>query len=80
MKESPAQKGLFPMKNEELKILPEAVASDKDLISETEYDRCASTIIDNPEITTGDQLNLMEASGSLDFWMEAAEDMYEESE
>ena len=58
---------------------PESVLlTDDELRTETIYVRASSTIIHPPDATTQDQMNIVEASGSLEFWNDASEDVYGE--
>lgn len=48
--------------------------------TETVYFRCLEVIHDPPEVTTQDQMNIVEYSGTLDFWDKPEEDIYSESD
>lgn len=54
--------------------------NDDELRTETIYVRTSSTIIHPPEATTQDQMNIVEASGSLEFWNDSSEDVYGEND
>ena len=54
--------------------------SDDELRTETIYVRTSSTLIHPPDATTQDQMNIVEASGSLGFWNDSSEDLYGEND
>ena len=51
---------------------------DDEFATETIYSRVSSTISYPADASTEDQMNLVEASGSLDFWNHPEEDIYNE--
>lgn len=55
-----------------------AKVCDEDLNFETFYLSQSKTIVYPTEISTQDQMNAIEASGTLDFWNDPAEDIYSE--
>ena len=60
---------------------PEPVLlSDNELRTETIYIRASSTIIHPPDATIQEQMNIVEASGSLEFWNDSSEDVYGEND
>lgn len=60
---------------------PEPVLlTDDELRTETIYLRASSTIIHPPDATIQDQMNIVEASGTLEFWNDSSEDVYDEND
>ncbi len=60
---------------------PEPVlVTDDELRTETIYLRASSTIIHPPDATIQDQMNIVEASGTLEFWNDSSEDVYDEND
>lgn len=60
-------------------ISPEA-SQEAEAKTETVYERVASTIVYPSDATTLDQMNLVEASSTLDFWADSNEDVYDEGD
>ena len=54
--------------------------TDDEFRTETICVPASSTIIHPPEATTQDQMNIVEASGSLEFWNDSSEDVYGEND
>ena len=52
----------------------------EELRTETSYEGSSSTIMYPSDATTDDQMNIVEASGTLDFWNDPAEDVYSEND
>ncbi len=55
-------------------------SQDDEFQTETIYDRLASTISSPAGPTTRDQMNIVEASGTLDFWADPSENIYDEGD
>lgn len=70
----------MPTKADELRFLPSITLLDDELGSETSYQRAVSTIVHPLDATVQDQMNIVEASGSLSFWDDPAEDIYNEND
>jgi hypothetical protein len=67
----------MPMtKDNQLTFPPPTLVREEDVQTETIYERTSCTIICPPDATVRDQMNIVEASGSLDFWNDPAEDIY----
>ena len=63
-----------------LKFLDPVSVGDDELKTETVYNRVSSTILYPADASTEDQMNAMEASGTLDFWNHEEEDVYDEND
>ncbi len=70
----------MPAANNQLSFPDPVLLSDDELRTETIYVRTSSTIIHPPDATTQDQMNIVEASGSLEFWNDSSEDVYGEND
>lgn len=55
-----------------------AVLKEEEFRTQTRYIRVYTTLPE--EVTTGDVMNLIEASGTLDFWNDPEEDIYSEQD
>jgi hypothetical protein len=55
-------------------------ATDEDFTTETVYSRVSSTICYPSDASTEDQMNVVESSGTLEFWDDPSEDVYTESD
>lgn len=62
-----------------LEVSIASVKEDQEQV-ETIYDVVSSTIVSPADATTRDQMNLVEASGVLDFWHDPEEDIYDETD
>ena len=56
------------------------LVQDDELQTETVYSRACKTIMHPSDVSIQDQMNVVEASGTLDFWDDSAEDVYDESD
>jgi hypothetical protein len=56
-----------------------AVVEDDEVQTEPIYPRACKTIMHPSDVDIQDQMNVVEASGTLDFWNDPAEDVYDES-
>ena len=57
-----------------------ASISEEELVTQTVYE-CPFNVIETPpDANVEDQMAATEYSGALDFWQDAAEDVYEESD
>ncbi len=63
-----------------LEFLPEVLVQDDEFQTETVYPRACRTITHPSDVNIQDQMNVVEASGTLDFWDDPAEDVYDESD
>ena len=70
----------MPAANNQLSFPDPVLLDDDELQTETIYMRTSSTIIHPSEATTQDQMNIVEASGSLEFWNDSSEDVYDEND
>lgn len=59
---------------------PSVMLKGDDLQTETSYNRKSATIEYPADATTEDQMNIVEASGTLDFWNHPEEDVYGETD
>jgi hypothetical protein len=64
----------------ELQFRPGILVPDDELQTETVYQRACKTIMQPSDVDIQDQMNIVEASGTLDFWDDPAEDVYDESD
>ena len=61
-----------------LEYIPHRLVRDDEMITETFYNRICKTIVhssDLEDIDTQDQMNIVEVSGTLDFWNDQEEDI-----
>ena len=56
------------------------LVEDDELQTETVYRGVCKTIMHPSDVNIQDQMNIVEASGTLDFWNDPAEDVYDESD
>ena len=63
-----------------LQFLRPRLVQDDELQTETVYLRACQTIMHPSDANIQDQMNVVEASGTLDFWDDPAEDVYDESD
>lgn len=63
-----------PTKN--IDFLPSHSVHEEELETQTTYIRYSSTITTPPDVNTEDSMNVIEASGALDFWNDPEEDIY----
>ena len=69
-------------------LFPAAAAPEEELQTERVYQRSSVDIVHGPagtivrptDATTIDRINLVEVSGTLDFWNDPEEDLYTESD
>ncbi len=66
--------------NSEIKTIPSVSVSDDELQTQTTYHRYYGTIVHPSDATTIDQMNVVEISGTLEFWGDPEEDLYAESD
>ena len=53
-----------------------ATVAEEDLCSQTIYTSRSTTIEHPPDVSTLDQMNAVECSGTLEFWGDPEEDVY----
>ena len=66
--------------NNALNFVPPVDAMDDDFETETSYCRVSSVICYPSDASTEDQMRLVEASGTLEFWDDPSEDIYTEND
>lgn len=68
------------MTKNSLIAVPSVDVLDSDFETETTYFRVSSTICNPSDATTADQMHIVEAAGTLEFWDDPSEDIYKESD
>ena len=61
-------------------FMPEVPVKDDELQTQTLYVRPSRTFSDPADVTISDLMNVIEVSGTLDFWNDPQEDIYDESD
>lgn len=64
----------------QIEPIPAGVVTEADLQTQTVYRRCFRVIVHPADASTVDQMNVIEISGTLDFWNDPAEDVYTEKD
>ena len=60
--------------------VPEVTVTEVELLTQTVYASHSTTIVYPADASTIDQMNLVEVSGTVDFWGDPAEDQYTEND
>lgn len=64
----------------EMTCVPVAAVHEDELQTLTVSQSRSCTIVHPSDVTTVDQMNVVEVSGALDFWSDPEEDVYTESD
>jgi len=64
----------------ELEFPPPVSVTEEDFETETAYFRVHTTISHPSDASLDDQMNIIEASGTLEFWEHPEEDVYSEKD
>jgi hypothetical protein len=65
------------MANESMTLIPSASVNAEELGTQTVYERRSETICQSEDVSTADQMGIVERSGTLEFWEDPAEDVYD---
>jgi len=65
------------MANEPMTMIPSASVSAEELGTQTVYERRSEIISQTEDASTADQMGIVERSGTLEFWEDPAEDIYD---